>query len=129
MPSTAHKEEALFAEFGVRLAAIALELYIAMFLIQHVHVYVFDAVSLTITDYRLPFFAVLFLYFAAFWSSPMQATPVQYVFCMRVVDEAGERVSLGRAALRSALLVVLIVATIGDETCDSRIHYQATSGR
>ncbi len=102
----------LFAEFGVRMAGVAVDLFIAMIIAGGVGTYVLEPVGLIITDHRLVILAVLFLYFSLFWSSPLRATPAQLLLGMRVVDESGEKLSLARAILRSVLLMGLIVATL-----------------
>ncbi len=102
----------LFAEFGVRMAGVAIDLFIAMFIAQGVQVYVIEAIGLTIADHRPIILAVLLLYFSVFWSSRLLATPAQLLLGMRVVDEMGERLSSGRAIMRSTLLIGLMVAAL-----------------
>ena len=92
----------LFAEFGVRMGAVALDLFIPVF--------VANTIGLTIIDRQATTLAVMLLYFSLFWSSPMRATPVQYLFGMRVVDEMGETLSLRRAILRGVILIGLSFA-------------------
>jgi len=94
----------LFAEFGVRMAAVALDLFIPVF--------VANTIGLTIIDQQATALAVPLLYFSLFWSSPMRATPVQYLFGMRVVDERGETLSLRRAILRGVILIGLSFAAM-----------------
>ncbi len=94
----------LFAEFGVRMGAVALDLFIPVF--------VADVIDLRIINQQATALAVWLLYFSLFWSSPMQATPVQYLFGMRVVDEMGETLSLRRAILRSVILIGLSFAAM-----------------
>ncbi len=102
----------LFAEFGVRMAGVGLDLYIAVLIAEVVLVNVIEAIGLTVTDRRPIVFAVFLLYFSVFWSSPLRATPAQLLFGMRVVDEMGERLSLGRAVVRGVLLIGLIAAAM-----------------
>jgi uncharacterized RDD family membrane protein YckC len=71
-----------------------------------------DVIDLTIIDQEVAALVVLMLYFSLFWSSPMRATPVQFLFGMRVVDEMGETLSLGRAIIRSTALIGLIFAAM-----------------
>jgi uncharacterized RDD family membrane protein YckC len=97
----------LFAEFGVRVGAIAIDLFIVMYLAQAVQDQLFPALGLGVADHRPIVLVVMFLYFTACWVSPLRATPVQFLLGMRVVDEAGETLSLARVVLRSAGLVVL----------------------
>ncbi len=102
----------LFAEFGVRMAGVGLDLYIAVLIAEVVLVNVIEAIGLTVTDRRPIVFAVFLLYFSVFWSSPLRATPAQLLFGMRVVDEMGERLSLGRAVVRGGLLIGLFAAAM-----------------
>ena len=102
----------LFAEFGVRMAGVGLDLFIAVFIAEVVPVNVIEAIGLTVTDHRPINLAVFLLYCSVFWSSPLRATPAQLLFGMRVVDEMGERLSLGRAVVRGVLLIGLIAAAM-----------------
>ena len=45
------------------------------------------------------------LYFAGFWSSPLKATPGQFLFRLRVVDLGGNAIDFRHAGLRAALAV------------------------
>ena len=100
----------MFAEFGIRMAAVGFDFFIVIFLMEYVRTYILDPVGLGSVDNRFLVHAVLFLYFTVFWASPLCATPVQFLFAMRVVDERGEKLSLAYAALRSAALTAQIVA-------------------
>ena len=102
----------LFAEFRVRMAGVYLDLIIVTIIAGTVAVNVIEAIGLTVTDRRPIILAVFLLYFSVFWSSPMRATPAQLLFGMRVVDEMGERLSLGRAVVRGALLIGLFAAAM-----------------
>jgi len=102
----------LFAEFGARMAGVGLDLFIVVFIAEVVPVNVIEAIGLTVTDHRPIILAVSLLYFSVFWSSPLRATPAQLLFGMRVVDEMGERLSLGRAVVRGVLLIGLIAAAM-----------------
>ncbi len=94
----------LFAEFGVRMGAAGLDVFIPLF--------VADVIDLTIIDQEVTALAALLLYFSLFWSSPMRATPVQFLFGMRVVDEMGGTLSLRRAIIRSIALIGSIFAAM-----------------
>ena len=94
----------LFAEFGVRMGAAGLDVFIPVF--------VADVIDLTIIDQEVTAFVVLLLYFSLFWSSPMRATPVQFLFGMRVVDQMGGTLSMRRAIVRSIALIGLIFAAM-----------------
>lgn len=102
----------LFAYFGVRMAGVALDSFIAMYIALGLNVYVFEPIGLAVADNRPIILVVLLLYFSVSWSSPLRATPAQLLLGMRVVDEKGEKLSLGRAILRSILLIGLIVAAM-----------------
>ena len=100
-----------FAEFGVRMAAISLDLFLLLLLVTNVLLPAVPAIEGTPLD-SLPGAVVLFsLYFAAFWVSPLKATPVQFLFGMRVVDLKAEKLTPGRAAVRAVALIVLVAAT------------------
>ncbi len=122
----------LFAEFRVRMAGVYLDLIIVTIIAGTVAVDVIEAIGLTVTDRRPIILAVFLLYFSVFWSSPMRATPAQLLFGMRVVDEMGERLSLGRAVVRGVLLVGLIAAAMTvlgiPSTCGWRIGVHAATG-
>jgi uncharacterized RDD family membrane protein YckC len=94
------------------MVAVVLDFFIVLFLSYAVQDYIFEALRLTITDHRSTIIAVSLLYFAASWVSPMRATPAQFLLGMRVIDEAGERLSVGRAVLRGVLLIGLILAAV-----------------
>ena len=102
----------LFADFGVRMAGVGLDLFIVMFITEVVPVNVIEAIGLTVSDRRPINLAVFLLYCSVFWSSPLRATPAQLLFGMRVVDEMGERLSLGRAVVRGVLLIGLFAAAM-----------------
>jgi len=102
----------LFVGFGRRMAGVALDLNIAVFIAIGVEVYVIEAIGLTVTDRRPIILAFLLLYFSVFWSGPLRATPAQLLFGMRVVDEMGERLSLSRAVVRSLLLIGIMIAAM-----------------
>lgn len=102
----------LFAAFGVRMLAVGLDLFIAIFIAGGVQGYLLEPVGLPPVDHRLVTLAVLLPYFSLFWSSQLRATPAQLVLGMRVVDETGEKLQPARAILRSLLLTGLIVAAL-----------------
>ena len=83
-----------------------------MFIAQALHDHVLYRLGLTYADHRPTILVILFLYFIASWLSPMRATPAQLLFGMRVVSESGQKLSAGRAVLRSLLLIGLISATM-----------------
>ena len=104
--------KSLFAAFGRRLVSVYFDVLIAGFLMQAVPARIIAVIDLDITDFHESFLAALLLYFAAFWASPMRATPAQFLLGVRVVDEAGNRLSLGRAVVRSVLLIGLMIAAM-----------------
>ena len=102
--------KSLFAEFGVRMFAVGLDFFLISFLAAAVNDHVLDPIGLG-TVHAFPMvFPLMLLYFALCWSSPLRATPVQFLLGMRVVDEAGETLSPGRALMRSLILVALFAA-------------------
>jgi len=115
----------LFAYFGVRMAGVALDSFIAMYIALGLNVYVFEPIGLAVADNRPIILVVLLLYFSVSWSSPLRATPAQLLLGMRVVDEKGEKLSLGRAILRSILLIGLIVAAMTLFKIESNIYFVA----
>lgn len=115
----------LFAYFGVRMAGVALDSFIAMYIALGLNVYVFEPIGLAVADNRPIILVVLLLYFLVSWSSPLRATPAQLLLGMRVVDEKGEKLSLGRAILRSILLIGLIVAAMTLFKIESNIYFAA----
>jgi len=102
----------LFAAFGMRMAAVGLDLVIAVFVAGGVQDYLLKPVGLPPVDHRLVTLAVLLLYFPLFWSSQLRATPSQLLLRMRVVDETGEKLGPARALLRGVLLVGLMTAAV-----------------
>ena len=102
----------LFAGFGRRMVSVYFDVLIAVLLMQAVPVHIMEALDPDISDFQEPYIAVLVLYFAAFWASPMRATPAQFLLGVRVVNESGNTLSLGRAIARSMLLIGLMVAAM-----------------
>lgn len=102
----------LFAEFGVRMGGIAVDLFIVFFLATASVQNVLTGVGLPESYHFSVVLTFVFLYFTASWASPMRATPVQLLFGLRVVDESGERLGWGRAGLRSLVLLALVVAAM-----------------
>lgn len=104
------KANALFAEFGLRLAAIVIDIFIVMFLSQLANSYLLSAVGLRIGEPMRIVPVVLLLYFTFSWASPMHATPVQFLFNMRVVDKVGGKLTIARSAVRGIVLTGLVIA-------------------
>lgn len=102
----------LFAEFGIRVAAIAVDLGLAAFLATFLLDRIFTLLQGTIFDNWLVFGIIVAFYFAALWSSPLRATPGQFLFGMRVLDETGQTLSFQKALLRGAVLVGLTTASL-----------------
>ena len=86
----------LFAGFGRRMVSVYFDVLIAVPLMQAVPARIIEAIDPDISDFQEPYIAVFVLYFAAFWASPMQATPAQYLLGVRVVNESGNTLSLVR---------------------------------
>ena len=102
----------LFAEFGVRMFAVGLDFFLLSVLLAAVNDHVLDPMGLG-TVHAFPLvFVVMWLYFALCWTSPLRATPAQFLLGMRVVDEAGETLSPRRALVRSLILVALLAAAV-----------------
>ena len=102
----------LFAEFGVRMAAVVIDVFVALLFMSIVIDPVLGDIGLTDTATQFTVLAILFLYFPAFWVSLLRATPVQFLFGLRVIDKTGEKLGFGRAVLRSIALITLIVTTL-----------------
>jgi len=102
----------LFAGFGRRIVSVYFDVLIAAFLMQAIPARIMEAIDPDFSDFQEPYIAVLVLYFAAFWASPMRATPAQFLLGVRVVNESGNRLSLSRAIARSVLLIGLFVAAM-----------------
>lgn len=100
----------LFANLVERCVCVGLDVALAMFLAGVPSGLVSRAAG---SGFRtIVIVALLLLYFAAFWTSRLRATPVQFLFGLRVVDEKGERMGLARATLRGLLIVGLICASL-----------------
>ncbi|NNM00641.1 MAG: hypothetical protein HKO62_07815 [Gammaproteobacteria bacterium] len=102
-----------FAGFTSRLLCVAADTGVAMAAGGSVHDYLVRSAGLVALERRETVLLVLLAYFAGSWASALKATPLQLVFGLRVVDEDGERLTPGRAVLRSALLVILIAGALG----------------
>ncbi|MFT5133675.1 MAG: putative RDD family membrane protein YckC [Gammaproteobacteria bacterium] len=94
------------------MAAVTIDLYIAMFLTHLLQNYILTSIGLTIEDHRPLIVGVLLLYFSLFWWSPLRATPIQFLFGMRVVDGRGAGLNFRQAVVRSVSLVLLIAAAM-----------------
>lgn len=104
--------KSLFAEFGVRLAAIAVDFFIVMLMAQGARTYLLEPMGIVVLDHRVVLIVVAFLYLAIYWYCPMKATPAQFVLGLRVIDTQGNKLSFGRAALRSVLLIGVVAASM-----------------
>ena len=101
----------LFAEFGVRLIALWFDLIGVVTVAALTENYVLSPLGLGSDTLGVLVLIVVFLYFALSWASPLRATPGQFLAGIRVVSLAGEPLGLPRAALRSVVLALLLVAT------------------
>ena len=101
----------LFAEFGVRLFALVLDLFAVGILASVIIGKVLAPLGLENDLFRFALLVAAFLYFAGSWASPLKATPGQLLVGIRVVSLQGEPLSFLRAALRSIFLAALLVAT------------------
>ncbi|MDX1498951.1 MAG: RDD family protein [Woeseiaceae bacterium] len=96
-----------FAEFGIRLFAFGLDLFL-LFWIAWLPVSVLPDTPVFQRDvFRATLFLLGLLYFAGAWASPLQATPAQLLTGIRVIDGSGERLDIRRALLRAASLLAL----------------------
>ena len=102
----------LFTEFGIRMAAIAVDLGLAAYLATFLLDRIFTLLQGTIFDHWLVFGVIVTFYFASLWSSPMRATPAQFLFGMRVLDVKGETLGFRNALIRGAVLVGLAIASL-----------------
>lgn len=107
---TASKPAALFGGFSARLVAFAADFAAVIFVALPVRQYLLAPIGIVEFDNRLLVAALLWLYFTAFWASPLRATPSQLLLGLRIVDRSGGTIGLARAAWRSALLVGLFTA-------------------
>jgi uncharacterized RDD family membrane protein YckC len=103
----------VFASFGVRMAAIALDFFVVLFLGQALLDNILIPAELWAGDHRPVLFSVMAFYFVVFWICPLQSTPGQFLFGMRIVNHVGEKLTLQQAALRSVALAVLIALALG----------------
>lgn len=105
------KSGRFFAEFSVRMFVFWLDLIAVLITSQIIRDYVLAPAGLSFNGIGaiVPF--VGFFYFVASWSSPMRATPVQWLFGMRIVDSSGDTLSPLHASLRAAALFGLFFAT------------------
>lgn len=100
-----------FAEFAVRMVAFWIDLFVIAFVSQVIKDHVLVPVGLGTDGIGAVVPFVGFLYFVASWASPLRATPVQWLFRIRVVSPVGETLSPLRASLRAMALFGLFFAT------------------
>lgn len=116
MATAVRKVSASFAEFGVRLFALGVDVLIISALMVLIARYGFGTGEVATGMYRAGLILGAPLYFVASWASPLRATPAQLLFGMRVVDTQGRRLTITRAALRGAVVIglyVLILIALG----------------
>jgi len=97
----------LFAEVAVRIVAYVCDMIAVLFAMIVVDDHVFAPLGLSDQLATPVWTAVLIAYFVVSWTSPLRATPFQFLFGMRVLHEAGRPLSLKEAAIRSVALVAL----------------------
>ena len=105
----------LFAEIAVRIVAFGVDMVLVLFGVVFLGDHVLSIVAPALNDRTVFWIVLLFGYFTACWASPLRATPVQFLFGMRVLHESGERLSVRDAAIRSAAVVAswaLVTATL-----------------
>jgi len=110
MAESTTNNKPLFAEFGVRMFAFGLDLFLFLLLLHEVLKWTLPALSNSVFDHLAVLFLLLTLYFAAFWASPMKATPAQFLFGMRVVALSGGKLPFGSALIRAAVVVAMYVS-------------------
>ncbi len=106
--ASAPVKKAQFAEFGIRMVGVGLDFSVAIGLAKLAVTSILAHVYLTELEQTVTAGVVLLFYFTGFWASPLRATPAQLLLGMRVVDEQGQRLGVGRSLVRSMLLVGLI---------------------
>ena len=95
----------LFAEIAVRIVAFALDLLLILFVMIVLNDHVFGFIGANEKTITAIWFVVLIAYFTACWTSPLRATPAQFLFRMRVQAVSGMRLTVRDAAIRSVALV------------------------
>lgn len=104
--------ETFFAEPGVRAAAVVFDFALVMFIAYQLLNEISGKLYVTDIDARLVIALALLAYFTGSWLSPMRATPVQFLFGMRVLDQSGQKLTFARALLRSVLVVAMVGGTL-----------------
>ena len=95
----------LFAEIAVRIVAFAADMIVILFVMKFLDDHVFSFVGLG-DEFRTSAWVLsLAVYLTASWVSPLRATPMQFLFGMRVLSDSGKRLSLRDAAIRSVALI------------------------
>ena len=100
----------LFADFAVRTAAAATDACLALYVTWYVVDRAFSMAGTATLEPGPVIFLLLVLYCPVFWSSPMRATPMQFIFGMRVVDELGNTLNFKESLKRSIALIGLLAA-------------------
>jgi len=98
-----------FADFEARVVVIAIEYTLLLYLTVPVQNYVLEPLGLLALSNQMVLFVLAMTYYTLSWAGPLQATPIQFLFQMRVLDVHGEQLSIVTAALRSLLLIVAVV--------------------
>jgi uncharacterized RDD family membrane protein YckC len=102
------KSKPLFADFGLRIVALIIDFIIVLFVATALKDHVLVPVGLSPGDNRPVMMAVMVLYFAISWASPLRASPGQLVTDMRVVGASLETLTWLHAVIRSIALTGLI---------------------
>lgn len=97
----------LFAEIAVRIVAFGVDMIIVLFLMQFLNDHVLRIFSVGDQLQTTAWVLILVGYFAASWTSPLRATPMQFLFGMRVLHESGSPLTLRDSLIRSVALVAL----------------------
>lgn len=100
----------LLASFRHRMVCTAVDFLVVLFVVGLTADYLRSIVAPAFGEPRPVLVAIVVLYFGLFWSSPMAATPIQWLWGLRVVGYNGRALPLGRALVRSALVTGLAAA-------------------
>ena len=95
-----------FVSFRNRMVCTVIEMFAIMFVVAQLR----DAMQSAgwpFADSRPMLACIVVLYFAVAWACPIGATPIQFLWGIRVVDYAGRPLRFWRALLRSASVVAI----------------------
>ena len=102
----------LFADFAVRITAFVLDLMGTVLIWGSIRSFFNEPTGLSLIIQNISFLVIAILYFSVCWSSPMKASPVQFLFALRVVDQFGNRLRFRDSIFRSSSLLLLIAGLL-----------------